>query len=338
MATSTEIASRRERNYRGAFMPTCQVSPHLPLRKILFATDFSTSSERAFPFVEDLAEHCGSQVFVAHAYPAEFVYDTAPNLPALAFSGNRSAARERMNAFVERHDMRHRPLQVLLREGEVWPAIDEIIATQEIDLIVTGTEGRKGLKHLLTGSVAEEIIRRAPCPVLTVGPQATFENSTTSGKFHNILFATNFSPASEAALMYACSMAEALPANLTVLHVLEAKNHMPQAAHEPERMARASRQICESLLKGAELWCKPEIVIQSGLPGDAILSVARQMAADLIVLGAHSSAMPRASAHAPWRTVHHVVVEANCPVLTARGLVEITVKQAGKLPAALCRG
>lgn len=76
----------------------------------------------------------------------------------------------------------------------VWNVVSELVTEFKVDLIVLGTHGHGGLRHLVLGSVAEQIFRRAACPVLTVGPGA--HDGLAQGKLNTIVYATNFSPAS----------------------------------------------------------------------------------------------------------------------------------------------
>ena len=63
--------------------------------------------------------------------------------------------------------------QPLIGEGVIWDVLQDMIQENGIDLIVLGTHGRQGLRKLLLGSIAEEVFRMAPCPVLTVGPKTS---------------------------------------------------------------------------------------------------------------------------------------------------------------------
>ena len=78
-------------------------------------------------------------------------------------------ARERMQTLASH--LETIPCHTYVREGEVWESLSELIRTREIDLLVVGTRGRTGVEKLVLGSKAEEILRQATCPVLTVGPQ-----------------------------------------------------------------------------------------------------------------------------------------------------------------------
>ena len=90
-------------------------------------------------------------------------------------------------------------------EGGVWLVLKSVIDEKKIDLLVLGTRGRTGIGKFFLGSVAEEIVRQAHCPVLTVGPHSPSE-PPREGRFRQILYATDFSEESLAAAPYAISL------------------------------------------------------------------------------------------------------------------------------------
>ena len=88
--------------------------------------------------------------------------------------------------------------------------IEAVAQQKEADLIVLGTNGRRGIGKFVLGSVAEEILRRAECPVLTVGPHSPSE-APHDAKFRKIVYATDFGDGSPAAAAYAVALAEEHP-------------------------------------------------------------------------------------------------------------------------------
>jgi len=105
-----------------------------------------------------------------------------------------------------------------LGNGDVARVLREFVQNHAADLVVVGTSSRAGLGKVLLGSIAEEIIREAPCPVLTVGPQVIAE---ASAGVHSIVYATDFSPRSLRAAEFAVSLAHEYQAHLTLTHVVE---------------------------------------------------------------------------------------------------------------------
>ena len=92
--------------------------------------------------------------------------------------------------------------------------------SSDINLFVIGTHGRRGVEKMLLGSIAEEILRCAQRPVLMVGPESSVAPETEA-RPRRILYATDFSPESEPAMHYACTLAKEYKATLFFLHVAE---------------------------------------------------------------------------------------------------------------------
>lgn len=140
--------------------------PVTAVNRILLPTDFSPCSLHALRYAEELARRLGAELIVLHVDFALTIYD-------LPDSGEPTArhALDRAVELMRQHDFKVRGI---CHHG--FPA-DEIVKTaaaEHADLIVMGTHGRTGLKHALMGSVAESVVRKAACPVMTVrGPDAT---------------------------------------------------------------------------------------------------------------------------------------------------------------------
>jgi nucleotide-binding universal stress UspA family protein len=288
----------------------------IQLKNILFATDFSRASEEALPYAVELARHFGGTVHALHVRPPE----PYPMVPPSSWTDLAEVvdaqARERMkNLFTPFPEIAY---DVMVIQGELWPAIESEIERNQVDLVVIGTRGRTGLGKLLLGSVAEEILRVARCPVLTVGP-LSLSAPPSGGQISEILFATDFSQESLAAVPYAISLAQEYQAHLTLLHVIE----KPQAGDfvRPSELEGATIRRLQALVPpGANLWCEPWSMVTQGVPAEEILAIAAERGADLVVLGVRRpTGVPGASTHLPIATAHKVVSHAKCPVLTVRG-------------------
>jgi nucleotide-binding universal stress UspA family protein len=113
--------------------------------------------------------------------------------------------------------------EFILCYGGVWEELQAIIFQKQVDLVVVGTHGRRGIENVPLGSVAERIFRDATCPVLTVGPYSYRESRVDlTGEIRTYLFATDFGEASLRALPRAVSLANQTKARLILLHVLPA--------------------------------------------------------------------------------------------------------------------
>jgi len=202
-----------------------------------------------------------------------------------------------------------------------------IIEENGIDLIVVGTHGRTGLGKLLLGSVAEDILRHAPCPVLTVGPRVSgraklpaFQHrgrnlAPLELEIRQIVFATNFAQNAAIVAQEAIGLAEEFHARLTLMHVIE---DYTQLGSRPGPIEDGVRRLQELVPRNAALQYVPETVLEFGSTPDRILKIASDREADMLVLGARTSAEV-GSTHLPWSTAHHVIARAHCPVLTIQG-------------------
>jgi nucleotide-binding universal stress UspA family protein len=139
-------------------------------KTILVPLDFSTHSERALQTAIDLAKTFGARIHVLHAYhlPIQVATPDQIVLPRDFWTAVRDAAARRLEKAFQK-------VSAAGVEGEThlaeMPAVQAITQTAEkvgADLIVMGTRGLTGLKHVLLGSVAERTIRTASCPVMTV--------------------------------------------------------------------------------------------------------------------------------------------------------------------------
>lgn len=299
------------------------------LKNILFTTDFSPCSQAALPFLHAIAVRYGSTVHVVHVLAPEATIgvplDSFPELDA-----DRYAAQAAMDALLAGDSFRNIGTTATVERGQMWETLASLVAEKHADLIVLGTHGRRGLKKLVLGSTAEEIFRRAPCPVLTVGPRTTNEDMAQAS-VAPILFATDFSSGSRHALSYALSLARANNSHLIFLHaVLPAMEVVPAALDAmpldmeisgqlaAEALADARRQMAELIAAETPQEFKPEIIVECGLPAEMILSSAESKHAGLIVMGAHRASLHSLAAHLPWATASKVVCQAPCPVLTVR--------------------
>jgi nucleotide-binding universal stress UspA family protein len=279
------------------------------LQNVLCATDFSPCSDAALAQAIGLCRRYGATLYTVHVVREEFSEVQPPDPFYLLHSAEKKMAglaqSERFGG------VRHREL---LREGDVSQVLTELIEGLDIDLLVLGTHGRGGLKKLLLGSIAEEIVGSVTCPVLTIGPHVSPELGEV--KLQRILCATDMQHASRRALEFAIALAEREHARLTLVHVVKPLTDAPsdylEAATED-----AKRRIRELIPSGSGV--EADFVVEVGMPGERIARVASSRNADLIVMGTHHGSFARMSAHLPWVTPHQVLCEANCPVVTVPG-------------------
>lgn len=144
----------------------------IDLRRILVPTDFSDYAQHAVVYAAAFAEKFGAEILLLHVFQDLAVYQpdevtvAPPIVPATEqLTASARTALDRIAASSQLQNLR---VQTAVREGS---AVEEIVAfaqEQTVDLIVMGRHGRGWLAHVLLGSVAEKVLRKAPCPVLTV--------------------------------------------------------------------------------------------------------------------------------------------------------------------------
>jgi len=296
------------------------------IKNVLFATDFSDASEAALPYVAALSLRYGSTIHLAHVLPdVTFLRPGAPDPAVMGsiYEDAHSGAQEKMQRLADR--LKGFPHHTYLRHGETCEVLSEIISEQKVDLVIAGTHGRTGLGKMVMGSVAEEILRQASCPVLTVGPKVVGtvtpaprrdrELPPAQINIHQILYATDFKQESVEAVSHAVSLAREFRARLALLHVIE--DYGDHLHERPGPIDDVLQKLQALVGEDAGLRYPPEILAQFGLPAESILQAASEREADLIVLGVRpANGHLGAATHFGRAVAHKVIVGATCPVLT----------------------
>jgi len=279
---------------------------------ILFATDFSPAAAHAIPFIKKFARHFQSSLVALHVKPPVVNPMTQPATWPVDVEAAKDFAKNHREELLDTFAGIN--TEVLIEEGDIQSRLDKAIQKYNTDLVIIGTRGRTGLAKMLLGSIAEEIFRTVPCPVLTVGPHS----NAAKADIREILFATDFASEAPAAAAYAVSLAQEFQARLTLLHVVPEPK--PGDLVSWSDVQESSKQLLHKLVPPeAEAWCKLEYFVERGDPGQRILDLANVRAVDLIILGAQpEKGVPGAATHLPIATAHKVVAHANCPVLTVR--------------------
>jgi nucleotide-binding universal stress UspA family protein len=296
-------------------MPTVCAPTRIKLQNILFATDFTPSAQLALSYALNLAHGYDAGLYSVNVLPhLPFVEAVQPDPEQ-----TRLLAEQQLAALVGSESFKGIRHKELIKQGEVAEVLSKLVREYEIDLMVIGTCGRKGLQKLLLGSVAEEVFRNAECPVITVGPNAT--PWPADGKLRHIVYATDFGPESVHGLPYAISLAEENCARLTLLHVApEAGVALPEPEPgtlpllDPAEVAASTEKQLRALVPdGTQLWHEPVYMVQFGSPAETIVKIAAG-SADMIVLGVKRPA--GLTKHLGAGVAYKVACEATCPVLS----------------------
>jgi nucleotide-binding universal stress UspA family protein len=269
--------------------------PRGSLRKILYATDLSSCSRQAFAPAASFARRCDAELHVFHAVvlfgqgPHEPMFD-AP-APDEAYAAAAAAAETRLAALARSSCAEGARLVIVQRKAlEPAAAILEYAREAGVDLLVMGTHGRSGPGRLLLGSVAEEVMRRAPCPVLVMRQLEDGKNRSVRLVRH-IVVPVDFSLPAQDALLAAGDVALRYGARLTLLHVVEepewAAAYPDWRAVPPTPHEKVTARV-QHKLRGAAAALPPgvhcEIELRGGDPATEIVAFAERTGADLVVM------------------------------------------------------
>jgi nucleotide-binding universal stress UspA family protein len=285
----------------------------IALRNIVAATDFSAHSVSVLTHAAAIARRYRSKVYVAHVIPTD-VYKSVPaEVMEEALKQTRAYVQDAMANQLRLKFLQAVHNEPVIKEGQVAPELLKLVAEHNIDLLVIGTRGHHGLDRLLQGSVAEELFRQAPCPVLIVPPTASEQSGIP---VRTILYPTSFSENSLRAAPYAFSLARRHRARLILLHVSVENTITSQ--EDLARLRAAGEERLRQLLpaKGGPSR-EPMVHVDFGAVEEKIVRVAVENHADLIVLGIATAGA--AAAHLAEGITYKVIGAAPCPVLTIRG-------------------
>lgn len=294
-------------------MPMVGDRPELSLKTVVYATDFSVSSQNAGLYAARIAGYFSATLVVAHAFTL--------SQAALEVEINQvqvSQQRKDLKSLLSRQALllgaKSIEASSTLLEGDPKEAIPALADNNAPAIIVLGTHGGGRLERGILGSVAEKILRSSRWPTLTVGPLVKPVSSQTF-PFARILFATDLSPAGANAAIYAVTFAEVLGAKIDVLNVIQ-----DDAIEHPARLSDLQTHFFKALEvlvpQEAREFCDPKTFLTVGRAHDQILEHIRERSIDLLVLGirktSHISMEMRTSG------AFRIIVDAACPVLTIR--------------------
>lgn len=285
----------------------------IDVKKILFATDFSDSSTKALAYVKKLSHHFGSSVTAMHVVDLSIASQTPEAVVGISLGELRQRGEEGIRQV--RKQLRDSYIAengIVLTGGRAATSIIEFTQETRPDLLVLGTRGKAGLERLILGSTAEDVLRHVSCPVLTIGPECTIADGDDIS-WHNILYATDFTPDTERAALFALSLAQENNARITLCHIIP--RHLGNCADSLRSMFLDELNCI--VPEEVRDWCSPEFVVEQGSAATTILKLANEGNADLVVLGIRPSIHLRT--HVPAGVTYKVLASAKCPVLTVCG-------------------
>ena len=287
---------------------------------ILVATDLS-DTERLMPFALQQAESTGARLLLLHVLAtSESMAVDAVGMPYYDPAGAIECAGSSLQVWCSLARKRNIRCDALVREGH---AAQQVLATArqfKAERILLGTRSRSKMSKLLLGSVAEQVLRSANLPVITVGPEAHLPVAAAEPagvESGVVLYAITLGEASRPSAVLACHIASAMNTRLVLLHVLPPKDEMERRGLPTGANSLALeelRTIAAETSCGCSIAIEPVVV--HGNPTIEILAEAVQRRARLIVLGAtQRNAFQNLTRD---RTIYKVLAHARCPVLTLR--------------------
>ncbi|HJU05313.1 MAG TPA: universal stress protein [Nitrospiraceae bacterium] len=284
------------------------------IKRILFATDFSSCADYAEEYVAFLATTYRAAVHVVH------VLEVYEGLYVTTTQDHRETD-ERVSEVVRRLQ----PSTALVTHqqdvGIPDVRICRVAMETHTDLIVLGTHGRTGLQHILLGSTAERVLTMAPCPVLTVRePKGVEERHKKAAiTFHHVAVPIDFSDCSMDALEYGIRIAKDCGATLTLLHVLEPVSYgidltfKHTAEQDRERRALQLNSVAGTIRSQG---LSVRELIRGGSPADSIVEFVQATGCDLIAMGTHGR---RGISRVVKGSVAEAVLRGvSCPVLAVK--------------------
>lgn len=255
----------------------------LAIRKVLIPTDFSECAESALPYAIHLASECKAELHTLHA--------------VVVYGGASLLGEEKALEALEKIEMTpaRRVFSAVHQGVSAADVILDYATNNDIDLIVLGSHGHRGVRRFLLGSVAEEVIRLASCPVLSVLHQENVDPSS-GVEFSTIVVPTDFSRYSDVALRYAGEIAKRRGAKIHLIHVIEEllypDFYLPVSGasiHTPEMRQEARERLSECIeakLPKA-LAADAQLHVAIGRTSEEIANYAAEVRADLLVIASH---------------------------------------------------
>jgi nucleotide-binding universal stress UspA family protein len=258
----------------------------MSFHKILCPVDFSAGSTNALRAAARLAVRDHAELVVVHvAVTPALIYASETPLPAELLTEQLDAGDAKLaEAVTEARALGVANVSALLERGTAWDQIVATLADPTFDLCVIGTHGRTGIARVALGSVAEQVVRHAPCSVLTVRSELA--------PVRHVLCPVDFSPSAARASELAVHLVEP-HGTLTLLHVLDLPVAASGEVHDPGLAAALGPDSSRELAEWRDrLAARTDVTIELrtrlGYPGAQILhELEHDATIDLVALGSH---------------------------------------------------
>ena len=299
------------------------------LKSIICTTDFSDYSNHSIRYGIALAKEFRAKLYVCHVVdlPSAGMYgETIPD-PVEQQHRIMNYTREQLKEIIGEEPFDWEPL---ITVGHAASEIARMAEEKEVDLAISATHGRSGLKRLILGSVTERLMRTLPCPLLVVRTmEHDFITPTDQEiRLQRILVGCDFSPDSSVAFQYGLSLAQEFQAELHLIHVIAPlvyKDLLKPAKGLGEEVEqdvrdRLNEGLANMVPEEARNWCAAKTSLLAGHPHEELTKYAVVNNIDLIILGVRGHGLVETLF--VGSTTDRVVRRAPCPVLSVRPTVQ----------------
>lgn len=294
----------------------------LQIKNILFPTDYSACAEHAFTHAAFLADWHEARLHILNVVEAEDGEEVL--LSGLPLSEEEIAEQLHMTGEDGKRDTasgdaRPEIVQEQVQAASVPEVLLRYVEEHDIDLIVMGTHGRRGVRRLFLGSVAEEVVRRSSSPVLTVCKREKERKPRYAVR--RLLVPVDFSDFTRPALAYAKELAQTYGARIDLLHVVEGEMlgnayGFDLGAFSAARMKERAEEMLPELIREELGFEDVRATVEIGYPATTIADYAEEHEIDLIVIPTHGrSGLDRL---VMGSVAEKVVRMAPCPVFTIK--------------------
>ena len=295
-----------------------------PARTIVVATDFSPTAALALERACELAKLRGDKLVLAHAVSIEPVPMAGPELLVLPVDYEakiHEASEKALQSLVNETRTKGVEVTGALSLGPPVDVVLEAVKQHSADMVVIGTRGNSGFKHLLLGSVAEAVVRKCPVPVLTIHPG----DDRSLASIDHVIVPTDFSDeASHVVERLSELLPEGVKPKLSLLHVYQLPvivaplmgfaPEMPVLAEDARDEAHKALDPLAEKLRSAGY--EVDVIGREGDPSHVISDLTETSDADLVVMGTRG--LSKIEQVLLGSTAERVVQHAKCPVLTVR--------------------
>jgi len=287
-------------------------APHM--NAVVYGTDFAVCSQNAGLYAALMARFFSARLLVTHAFTISqaameveidgtLLSQQRKDLQVLLAQKAATLASDSMEVIP------------LLVDGDPEEVLPKVADEHAPSLLVLGTHGGGWVEREIIGSVAEQVLRSSRWPTMTVGPQVRSASSRPF-PFHRILYVTDLSSSAARAAAFAASLAQAMGAEMDVVHVIERG-----IVDRPERLEEITKSFRDALGDEVKDFLSPQTFFEAGNAHEQILKHCRDRSIDLVVLGIAKGIRKSSLLGLTTRTsgAFQLIVDAECPVLTVTG-------------------